>query len=340
MKRRAFLGLLAALILACLTACGGGGGSNGSSASSAPAAPSPESPADMAYPSGGEMDFGAAEYEFQESVSADSGSGALRDAKMILTADLELETTAFEESTEGLRRLTEELEGYFETTSIRGSGGSRWANYTIRVPAKHYDAFLQRAGELCHLTWQVTGQENITEAYYDTEGRLKTQQIKLERLQELLAKAENMEDIITIESAISETEYQIEALSGELRHYDALVDYATITLTISEVYKLSDTEVTPDSFGSRLAASFTSGLRSFGSGMEDFAVWLAYSWLWLVILAVILLVCFRIARSRKKKAEANWNARRGQGTGTGRKNPLGQFPPFKDKKSDDKEDNP
>ena len=301
MKRRAFLGLLAALILACLTACGGGGGSNGSSASSAPAAPSPESPADMAYPSGGEMDFGAAEYEFQESVSADSGSGALRDAKMILTADLELETTAFEESTEGLRRLTEELEGYFETTSIRGSGGSRWANYTIRVPAKHYDAFLQRAGELCHLTWQVTGQENITEAYYDTEGRLKTQQIKLERLQELLAKAENMEDIITIESAISETEYQIESLSGTLRHYDALVDFATVNVNLQEVYKLSSVEEAPDSFGARLGSAFSNGWTAFTDWLEDLAVGLAYSWMWLIVLAVVIFVVVRVVRRKKGK---------------------------------------
>ena len=49
--------------------------------------------------------------------------------------------------------------------------------------------------------------------YYDNEARLTTQRTKLERLQELLSKAEAMEDIITIESAISETELQIEYLT-------------------------------------------------------------------------------------------------------------------------------
>ena len=60
------------------------------------------------------------------------------------------------------------------------------------------------------MTWRNTNLENITETYYDTAGRLKTQKIKLERLQKLLSQAENMEDIITIESAISETEWNIE----------------------------------------------------------------------------------------------------------------------------------
>ena len=57
-----------------------------------------------------------------------------------------------------------------------------------------------------------------------------------------------MEDIITIESAISETEYQIESLSGTLRHYDALVDYATIHISLQEVYRLSNVEEPAESF--------------------------------------------------------------------------------------------
>ena len=69
------------------------------------------------------------------------------------------------------------------------------------------------------MTWQSDTAENISERYYDTQSRLETAQIKLERLQELLKKAESMEDIITIESAISETEYEIEDLSGTMRHY-------------------------------------------------------------------------------------------------------------------------
>ena len=46
-----------------------------------------------------------------------------------------------------------------------------------------------------------------------------------------------MADIITIESAISDTEYEIESLSGTLRHYDALVDYATVSLTLSRTFR-------------------------------------------------------------------------------------------------------
>ena len=140
----------------------------------------------------------------------------------------------------------------------------------------------------------------MTEAYYDTEGRLKTQQIKLERLQELLSRAEAMEDIITIESAISETEYQIESLSGTLRRYDALVDFATVSVNLQEVYKLSSVEEAPDSFSARMGSAFTAGWAAFAAGMENLAVGLAYSWMWLLVLAVIAVVVIRVIRGKKR----------------------------------------
>ena len=154
--------------------------------------------------------------------------------------------------------------------------------------------FCAQVGTLCHVTWQDDSAENISEQYYDTQSRLETAQIKLARLQELLKKAENMEDIITIESAISETEYEIERLSGTVRHYDALVDYATVTLELSEVYRLSGTEDAPKSFGEKLGNAFTDGLAAVREGLEDFAIWLAYSWLGILIFAAVVFAAVKL----------------------------------------------
>lgn len=300
MKKRVGTVLLSlVLLLSLLTACGGSasGGTNYAAGDSA-SMEVPMAPADA--PSAvEEADYGATD---NGSIGGGIGSDVLRDAKMIRTASLEMETTAFDESVEGLNRLTKEVGGYYENSSLRtGGGGYRWADYTVRIPAEKYDEFLTRAGELCSLTWRSEGAENVTEAYYDTAGRLKTQQIKLERLQELLSRAEAMEDIITIESAISETEYQIESLSGTLRHYDALVDFATVNVNLQEVYRLSSVEEAPDSFGARLGSAFTGGWAAFTDWMEELAVGLAYSWMWLIVLAVVVIVVIRVVRGKKGK---------------------------------------
>ena len=221
------------------------------------------------------------------------------DAKMIYRASIEVQTQDYTTSETAITELVKSCGGYFESKSLSNrSSGYRYGEFTVRVPAKEYERFCAQVGTLCHVTYMSSSAENITEAYYDTDSRLKTAQIKLERLQELLSKADNMADIITIESAISETEYTIEYLSGELRHYDALVDYATVYLTLSETYKLDENANAPLTFPQRIARSFTDGLRAAGEFFEELVLFLAGSWIFLLVLAAVIVVLVRVLRRK------------------------------------------
>lgn len=295
MKRKLFALTLALLLVLSLAACGG--------KSEEFTAEAPAASADMAYPVEKEMAASEEYLGFDSGGTASEAEAYPTGQKLIRTAQMELETTSFEEAVRGLSDLTEQMGGYFESSSVGKRSSGRWASYTVRVPAEKYQSFLDQAGALCHEVWRDAQQEDISEQYYDTEGRLKTQQIKLERLQALLAKAENMEDIITIESAISETEQMIDGLSGTLRHYDGQVDYATVSISLSEVYKLSSVEEVPDSFASRMGKAFSGGWADFTNGLENFIVALAYGWMWVLLLAVVAVVVIRILRKRRGAAK-------------------------------------
>ena len=293
MKRKLFACFLAWTMILSLAACGGSGNKAASSASSATTADSAPAETEEGYfDTNGSYDDAA----------SDSGGSVLEDQKIIYTGTLNLETTDFDSAAQALTALADTLGGYLESSTVGNGGRSyRWAEYTVRVPSAQFQSFLDQAGGLAHVTWQNTDLQNITETYYDTEGRLKTQQIKLERLQKLLAQAENMEDIITIESAISETEWNIEDLSGTLRHYDALVDFATITVSLQEVYKYSDTEELPENFGDRLGSALSRGWHSFVDGMADFAVALAYNWMWIILWVVIIAAAVAVVRRVRRR---------------------------------------
>ena len=259
--------------------------------------------ADKAAPAeAAEEAYWEGDYVTNESVTSTAYGGmeavpARREAKLIYTAELELETTAFDDALAALDDLVAESKGYYEDRSVR-QGGYRYGSFTVRVPAAEYDEFCRQAGEVCHLLYANSSAQDISDSYYDTDSRLQSARAKLARLQELLAKAENMQDIITIESAISDTQWQIDNLSGTLRDYDSLVDYSTVRIDLREVYQLSDAAQAPLTFGQKLANAFTSGLRSVGSALEDFAMWLAYSWVWLLVIAAAAVVIVRIARRR------------------------------------------
>lgn len=315
MKRGLALFLAALLTALTLTACGGGGGYSGGSASSAPA----DSESQTAYDgSGDEWKAEVREFGFDAPADAAGGSPSepeatteepredrLASAKMVYTASIQAETQDYDACTAALEELVDRLGGYLEYASSDSRGdGSRSASYTVRVPAKEFRGFLKTVGEISHVTSQDQNAENISERYYDTESRLETQKTKMERLQTLLSKAENMEDIIDLENAISETEYQIEQLTGSLRHYDSLVDFATIDVRLREVLRLTTVEEAPPTFGSRLGNAFTDGLRGFGDFLQDVAVYLAYNWTWMVLLALIVLAAVKASkRAQARRAE-------------------------------------
>ena len=308
--KRGFAWMLALLLLlGLLSGCGG----SGNATASDDATTSADSADNGTASAGGSYGVWAETTEESGGTAEDGTSDRLENAKMIYTARMEVETTGFDAADADLRTLVEVLGGYFEQAAVHNYGsGYRSGDYTVRIPADQFQAFLDRVGTICHVTYKEEGSENVSEAYYDAESRLVTQQTKLERLQALLAQAENMEDIITIESAISDTELEIERLTGTLRRYDSLVDYATVYISLQEVYQLSNVEEPATSFGSRMGAAFASGWRGFVSALESLAVTLAYGWVWLLLLVVIGAAAGRILWKRKH---------RGQGTGETEKKP-------------------
>ena len=297
--KRGFAWLLTLLaLLGLLSGCGGGGDT-----AAADTATSADTADNGTAASGGSYGAWAETEVAEDSGQAEDGaSDRLENAKMIYTARMEVETTAFDTAAADLRTLVEILGGYFEQAAVHNYGsGYRSGDYTVRVPADQFQPFLDRVGTLCHVTYQEQTSENISEAYYDAESRLATQRTKLERLQNLLAQAENMEDIITIESAISDTELEIERLTGTLRQYDALVDYATVHLSLQEVYQLSNVEEPATSFASRMGAAFASGWRGVVGALGSLAVALAYGWVWLLLLAAAGTAAGRILWKRRRR---------------------------------------
>ncbi len=238
----------------------------------------------------------------------ETGSSLPANVKLIYTAYIELESTEFDTALNGLNTLVAQLGGYFERSELNNYGTYRYGSYTVRVPAQNFEAFCTGAGELCQMNNISRSAEDVSEYYYDTEARLTTQKTKLARLQDLLKQAEDMEDIITLESAISETELAIENLTGTLRKYDSLVGYATVHLTLSEVYKLTEVEEPVIGFGAKLAAAFKSGSTRFARGFENFLLSVARGWIgWLVfiiIVVVVVIIVKKIVRRCKAKAAA------------------------------------
>ena len=205
------------------------------------------------------------------------------------------------------------LGGYFESSSQRGgsyynSNAQRRGEYVVRIPAEKYDEFRNGMGELGYVTYCNESTEDVGEQYYDTEARLKTLRTKQDRLLMLLEKAETMEDIITLESALSEVEYEIEQYSSTLNRYDGLISYATFTISVQEVLRVEEQAGEADTLWTRMKKGFSSGANDLVDGLQSLLVWISYNVFGILIFAavaggVVLILKKKALRGFRRKRE-------------------------------------
>ncbi len=233
-------------------------------------------------------------------------------AKIIRTARLTIQTTEFDQSVSALAELTERQGGYYETAQVdAGSYYNQYAHrsayFVVRIPKENFVSFRNAVSSVGHLLSISEDTQNVGEEYYDTEARLETLETKRERLLVLLDKAELMEDIISLENALADVQYQIDRHTSTLRKYDSLIDYSTFTINLEEVVKIVEDPSAQDSFGTKLLASLKRGLSDFADSMESFAYWFARNVITLVILAVIIVVAVKVILWRKKVRHSKRN---------------------------------
>ncbi len=304
MKRNRTCVALALCALLLLAGCGGGGGMGNSAA---PAASTPAASAPSAAE--GEMGWVSADAEPQGPTSDQTQeSPVYRDAgaKLIRRAELTIQTEKFDEADRALNALVVQYNGYFETSSVYG-GSYRDANarksgeYTIRVPAEHYNNFKTAAGDLGYVTNSTETSEDVGERYYDAEARLKTQRTKQERLLAMLEKADDMEAIIALQDALSEVEYQIEQYSSELKRYDSLIGYSTIHIWLEEVRSITEEVGETAPLGARLAAGVSASAKALARNCEALLLWFSYNLFGVLIFAVVLGVIAVVGTRQLKK---------------------------------------
>ncbi len=224
-------------------------------------------------------------------------------AKLIYRANMGLQTTTFDETVARVQKMVEEYGGYIEYSDLYGST-YRTRNFTVRIPSEKYAAFVNAAEGIGNLTNFSESVENITNQYYDTELRLQSAKNRLEQLEELMKQAENMDDMITIQNAITDAQYEIDYYSGTLRQYDNLVGFSTVSIYIQEVSEVVDPDPTPIGFGQRLAQAFKRGVSNTKYFFQDLLLGFADHFVgWIVFIAIVVVLVFVIRKAVKRGKE-------------------------------------
>lgn len=257
---------------------------------------------DMMMTTGASADNGAApklarSMEMED--DADETSAAI-EKKIIRTASMTIATKTYEDSLAMLKSTCAELGGWVESTSesVSSSTGLRTAYLTLRVPQTGLDGYLLGASAWGRITRRSETATDVTESYRDTQARLNTQLALMERWQALMAECDNFNDLLTLESQIAETQYNIDSLQSSLNRTDRQVTYSTVDISLREETDVDVTDGTV-SLGERIRAAIRLGGETFVTFAGDVVVFLVAALPFIGIVAAAYIVIRIVKKVRK-----------------------------------------
>lgn len=230
--------------------------------------------------------------------NADESSSEVETAKKRLfarSAVRELHSDNFDATHQSILDLVEEYNGHVVSDTRSGQEGARNATIAADVPSDELDAFLEALDFVADVAYQSVNSEDISDNYYDVQGRLETLRLERDRLNELISSAADADELEALDAQLEEVYTQIDTLESKLRNFDSQLEYARVDIVLREGAQLEATAITGGTTtGGTAEQGLNRSLESLGAFFRDMGVSLAviapYAGIAVGVVALIALV--------------------------------------------------
>lgn len=175
------------------------------------------------------------------------------------------------------------------------------AQLTLRIPFAKVTATLTEFKALGVARDTTINSTDVTAQSKDLDARITALRTSVDRLLDLMARADSTDALIAIESALSDRQAELDGLEAQKRYLDDQVALSTVTLYL---ISQKDTPVeTPDTFWTGLVTGWNAFVGFASATLVVFGVllpWLAAAG----IITAIVLVWVRLARRRRTGTDA------------------------------------
>ncbi len=245
---------------------------------------------------GGGMELEATTVELtappvEKSVAEDSKN--MTEQKLIKNGDISFEVKNIKNTKTFLQKVISKHKGYISSEKIEDYRINPTEILTVRVPNSNFDNIINNIGlQIGEFDSKRIDIEDVTADFVDIEARLKNKKQLEGKYQELLAKANNMTDILKIEKEISLIREDIESTEGRLRYLNNQVGYSTLIITYYEKRATAGFH-----FGGKMADALSNG----GIGFLWFLIGMMQLWPMWLIGGLICYVIYKIVKHRKNQ---------------------------------------
>ena len=144
---------------------------------------------------------------------------------LIYNGTLDLEVKDIDATQIAIKEFTKKSGGYVQKMDDR--------MIKVRIPAEKFNEVFKQLKGLGIVLFKEIITEDVTKQYYDLLLELENAIKAKNRLQELLKKAEKVEEILLIEKELQRLKTQIEMIKGSLSYLKDNILYSTIIVNYS-----------------------------------------------------------------------------------------------------------
>jgi hypothetical protein len=245
---------------------------------------------------------------------------AVPDRSVITTVDLVVRVDDVDDAATRAAAVARDLDGYVQSESTFGSPGmplpvepygdgtvlppvdQGQAVVVLRVPTERADEAVDALAALGETVSRSRSTDDVTEQVVDVQSRIETQRAAIARLQELLASATTVSDVLAVETQLTTRVAELESLEARQQQLTDLAALATLTATF----------VPPEAVveeGTGFTAGLRAGWRAFQRSVElgltamgallPFALVAA-----LLLVPLVVWLTLRTRRNRRRAAAA------------------------------------
>ena len=171
--------------------------------------------------------------------SAASSPGLPSSQRVIKTADYTIEVAQgeFDGKYSEIKAVAARYGGYVVSADARSYGEDLMrGTISIRVAssADNFDRAQNDIDALGNVKSRKISGQDVTEEYVDLQSRLRNYEAQEAQMLALMQRAQTIEEILSVQSRLSEVQSQIEQIKGRITYMESRTDFATITVDLRE----------------------------------------------------------------------------------------------------------
>ncbi|MCD5410602.1 MAG: DUF4349 domain-containing protein [Clostridiales bacterium] len=217
--------------------------------------------------------------------------------KLIKNLVMRIEVIDIEEAIGKIENIIIPINGYIHNQRLWEHEDDIRAEVNIKVPSMYFTQISSELRKLGEVIYSNISSTDVTEEFIDLVARRKTFETQETRLLSFIDKAENVDELLSIERELERVRFEIERIIGRINYLENATDYSNINISLYS--KVQPASTVANGGWEKIIFAFKDGIGVFGRVVIGIVT--ALVWLFPFIIVVLIFIALFLKYSNVNK---------------------------------------